>query len=96
MNGRDLPMDVDDIRQFSAELLSMLIQASASLTTIQGIEVGFFDWIPLNKAITAGELSRQMGYDISRVERWLRFALAVGLCLVRGRRRRDPTGDERQ
>jgi ubiquinone/menaquinone biosynthesis C-methylase UbiE len=70
-------MDADDIRKFSAELLGMLIQASASLTTIQGIEVGFFDWIPLNKTVTAGELSRQMGYDISRVERWLRFALAA-------------------
>jgi len=71
-------MNADDIKKFSAELLSMLIQASAALTSIQGIEVGFFDWIPLNKAVTAGELSRQMGYDISRVERWLRFALAVG------------------
>ncbi len=71
-------MDVNDIKKSSAELFSMLTQAAAALATIQGIEVGFFDWIPLNKAVTAGELSRQMGYDISRVERWLRFALAAG------------------
>lgn len=71
-------METNDIKKLSAELLNMLIQASASLTTIQGIEVGFFDWIPMTKPITAEELCRQMGYDFSRVLRWLRFASIAG------------------
>ncbi len=71
-------MEVNEIKKYSAELVTMLTHATAALTTIQGIEVGFFDWIPANKSITSQELSGQMGYDISRVERWLRFAVATG------------------
>jgi ubiquinone/menaquinone biosynthesis C-methylase UbiE len=71
-------MDQEDIRKNSAELMHMLIQGTVALTTIQGIELGFFDWIPLDKAVTAQELSGQMGFDISKVERWLRFAEANG------------------
>ncbi len=71
-------MDTDDVKKHAAELVTMLTYATASLTTIQGIEVGFFDWIPPNKPITAQELSGQMGYDFSKVERWLRFAVATG------------------
>ncbi|HUJ16417.1 MAG TPA: class I SAM-dependent methyltransferase [Nitrospirota bacterium] len=71
-------MDESDIKKHSGELVIMLTQATAALATIQGIEVGFFDWIPANKSITAQELSGQMGYDISRVERWLRFGVANG------------------
>jgi ubiquinone/menaquinone biosynthesis C-methylase UbiE len=71
-------MDPHDIQQFSAELVNMLVQGTVALNTVQGIELGFFDWIPEKKAITAQELSVQMGYDISKVERWLRFAVANG------------------
>ncbi len=71
-------MDLNDIRKNSGELVAMLTQATAALATIQGIEVGFFDAIPFTKTITAQELSGQMGYDISRVERWLRFGVANG------------------
>jgi SAM-dependent methyltransferase len=71
-------MDANEIKKYASELVAMLTHATAALTTIQGIEVGFFDWIPVNKTITAQELSGQMGYDISKVERWLRFAVATG------------------
>lgn len=71
-------MDINEIKKYAAELKNMLTYATAALTTIQGIEVGFFDWMPTGKAITAQELSGQMGYDISKVERWLRFAVAAG------------------
>jgi ubiquinone/menaquinone biosynthesis C-methylase UbiE len=71
-------MDHRDIKNFSAELLNMLVQGSVALNTIQGIELGFFDWIPEKKWITAQELSVQMGYDLSKVERWLRFGVANG------------------
>jgi SAM-dependent methyltransferase len=56
----------------------MLTQAMVTLTTIQGVDLGFFDWIPLNKHVTAHELAGQLGYDIIKVERWLRFAVAGG------------------
>jgi ubiquinone/menaquinone biosynthesis C-methylase UbiE len=71
-------MDQEDIKKNSAELMHMLIQGTVALSTIQGVELGFFDWIPLNKAVTVQELSGQMGFDISKVERWLRFAVANG------------------
>jgi ubiquinone/menaquinone biosynthesis C-methylase UbiE len=71
-------MDQEDIRKNSAELMHMLIQGTVALTTIQGVELGFFDWIPLDKAVTPQVLSGQMGFDISKVERWLRFAEANG------------------
>ena len=71
-------MDQEEIKKNAAELMHMLIQGTVALTTIQGVELGFFDWIPLNKAVTAPELSGQMGFDISKVERWLRFATANG------------------
>jgi SAM-dependent methyltransferase len=71
-------MDPQEIKKNAAELLAMLIQGAIGLNTIQGIELGFFDWIPQNKPISAQELSRQLGYDISKVERWLRFAATYG------------------
>jgi len=71
-------MDAQEIKKNAEELLATLTQASAALTTIQGIEVGFFDRIPMDKSITAEELSGQMGYDITRVERWLQFAVKMG------------------
>lgn len=71
-------MDPNELRRFSAELLAMLVQGTLALDTIQGIELGFFDKIPDKKSITPQELSLQMGYEISKVERWLRFALANG------------------
>ena len=71
-------MDANEVKKNAVELLSTLTQASAALTVIQGIEVGFFDHIPAEKTITAEELSGQMGYDITRVERWLQFALKTG------------------
>lgn len=71
-------MDQEDIRKNSTELMHMLIQGTVALGTIQGIELGFFDWIPADRAVTAQELSGQMGFDISKVERWLRFAAAGG------------------
>jgi ubiquinone/menaquinone biosynthesis C-methylase UbiE len=71
-------MDQEDIKKNSTELMHMLIQGTVALSTIQGIELGFFDWIPLDKAVTTRELSGQMGFDISKVERWLRFAVANG------------------
>src|SRR5512143_1904639 len=71
-------MDPHDIKKFSAELFNMLVQGTVALNTIQGIELGFFDWIPDRKTITAQELSVQMGYDLNKVERWLRFAVANG------------------
>lgn len=70
--------DQQEIKKHSAELLSMLVQGAIGLNTIQGIELGFFDWIPIHKPITAQELSGQLGYDISKVERWLRFAVMYG------------------
>ncbi|HEX9021527.1 MAG TPA: class I SAM-dependent methyltransferase [Nitrospirota bacterium] len=72
-------MNAEDIKKNAAELFSTLIQAGAALTTIQGIEIGFFDRIPVDKSITAEELSGQMGFDITRVERWLQFAVKTGL-----------------
>ena len=71
-------MDPCDVKKFSAELFNMLVQGTVALNTIQGIELGFFDWIPDRKTITAQELSVQMGYDLNKVERWLRFAVANG------------------
>ena len=71
-------MNPDEIKKHSSELMTMLIQGAIGLNTVQGIELGFFDWIPVNKAITAQELSGQLGYDITKVERWLRFALSCG------------------
>lgn len=71
-------MDPQDIKQNAQELLAMLVQGAIGLNTIQGIELGFFDWIPPNKPVSAQELSGQLGYDISKVERWLRFAVTYG------------------
>jgi ubiquinone/menaquinone biosynthesis C-methylase UbiE len=71
-------MSADEVKKYSAELMTMLIQGSIGLATIQGIELGFFDWIPANRPITSQELSGQLGYDISKVDRWLRFATAYG------------------
>lgn len=71
-------MDAQNVKKNAAELLAMLIQGSIGLDTIQGIELGFFDSIPSNKPITSQELSGQLGYDIGKVERWLRFAHSYG------------------
>lgn len=71
-------MDPQEIKKHSSELLSMLVQGAVGLNTIQGIELGFFDRIPLDRPITAEELSGQLGYDIGKVERWLRFAVTFG------------------
>jgi ubiquinone/menaquinone biosynthesis C-methylase UbiE len=71
-------MNPEEIKKHSSELMTMLINGAIGLNTIQGIELGFFDWIPLNKSISAQELSGQLGYDITKVERWLRFALTYG------------------
>ncbi len=71
-------MDAQEVKKYAAELLATLTQASAALTTIQGIEVGFFDRIPVDRTITAEELSGQMSYDITRVERWLQFSEKMG------------------
>ncbi len=71
-------MDGEEVKKYSAELLSMLVQGAIGLNTIQGIELGFFDWIPTGRPVTAQELSGQLGYDISKVERWLRFAVTYG------------------
>lgn len=71
-------MNQEEIKKHSSELMAMLIHGAIGLNTIQGIELGFFDWIPLNKPITAQELSGQLGYDITKVERWLRFAVSFG------------------
>ena len=77
-------MDSTDIKSYAAELKNMLTYATVALTTIQGIELGFFDWIPPNKPITAHELSGQLGYDIIKVERWLHFAAAGGYLVRSG------------
>ncbi len=71
-------MDQNEVKKNAAELFAVLTQANAALTTIQGIEVGFFDHIPAEGGISAEELSGQLGYDITRVERWLQFALKAG------------------
>ncbi|MEK6743894.1 MAG: class I SAM-dependent methyltransferase [Nitrospirota bacterium] len=71
-------MTPEEIKKFSSEQMTMLIHGAIGLNTVQGIELGFFDWIPLNKPITAQELSGQLGYDITKVERWLRFAVSYG------------------
>ena len=71
-------MNPEEIKKHSSELMAMLINGAIGLNTVQGIELGFFDWIPLNKSISAQELSGQLGYDITKVERWLRFALTYG------------------
>jgi hypothetical protein len=71
-------MDSTEIKTKASELMTMLTHATVVLTTIQGIELGFFDWIPANRPITAQELSGQLGYDIIKIERWLRFAVSVG------------------
>ncbi len=68
----------EEIRKHSAELMTTLIQGAIGMATIQGIELGFFDWIPTNRPISSQELSGQLGYDISKVERWLRFAASHG------------------
>jgi ubiquinone/menaquinone biosynthesis C-methylase UbiE len=78
MNDAEVPMDQEEVKKFSMELMGMLVHGTVALDTIQGIELGFFDWIPDKKAITVQELSVQMGYDVSKVERWMRFALANG------------------
>jgi ubiquinone/menaquinone biosynthesis C-methylase UbiE len=71
-------MDPNELKKLSAELLAMLVQGTLALNTVQGIELGFFDWIPEKKPISPSELSVSMGYEISKVERWLRFAVANG------------------
>lgn len=71
-------MTPDDIQKYSAEFVAMLTSATASLTTIQGIEIGFFDRLSIDEPVTAEELSGRMGYDIARVERWLNFGIAAG------------------
>ena len=71
-------MGNEDLKKYASEFVTMLTYTGTALTTIQGIELGFFDRIPSKKPVTAQELSGQMGYDISKVERWLRFALASG------------------
>lgn len=71
-------MDPKELRKCSSELMAMLVQGTLALDTIQGIELGFFDSIPDEKAVTPQELSLQLGYEISKVERWLRFAHANG------------------
>jgi SAM-dependent methyltransferase len=71
-------MDATEVKAYAAELKNMLTHATMALTTIQGIDLGFFDSIPPNKPVTAQELSGQLGYDIIKVERWLRFAVAGG------------------
>ncbi len=71
-------MDQNELKKFSSELLTMLVQGALALDTIQGLELGFFDSIPDAKPITPQELSLQLGYEISKVERWLRFASANG------------------
>ena len=71
-------MDSTSLKANASELMTMLTHATVVLTTIQGIELGFFDWIPANRSISAQELSGQLGYDIIKVERWLRFAASVG------------------
>ncbi len=71
-------MDQNELKKYSGELMAMLVQGTIALDTIQGIELGFFDWIPDKKSITAQELAVQMGYDISKVERWIRFAVTNG------------------
>jgi SAM-dependent methyltransferase len=71
-------MNPEEIKKYSSELMTMLINGAIGLNTVQGIELGFFDWIPLNKSISSQELSGQLGYDITKVERWLRFALTYG------------------
>ncbi len=71
-------MNRSDAKAHAADLMTMLTHATVVLTTIQGIELGFFDWIPANRPITAQELSGQLGYDIIKIERWLRFAVSVG------------------
>lgn len=71
-------MDPSEIKSQASELMQMLTHATMALTTIQGIELGFFDWIPDNKPVNAQDLSGQLGYDIIKVERWLRCAAACG------------------
>ena len=77
-------MHHDETKKYSSELMTMLIQGAIGLNTVQGIELGFFDWIPINKPITAHELSGQLGYDITKVERWLRFAVTYGYIITSG------------
>jgi ubiquinone/menaquinone biosynthesis C-methylase UbiE len=81
---KDGSVDSRDIKKYSAELFNMLVQGTVALDTIQGIELGFFDRIPDKNTITAQELSVQMGYDLSKVERWLRFAVANGYLTTSG------------
>ena len=76
LNKMEVVLDPSDIKKYSSELLSMLVQGSLALNTVQGIELGFFDWIPEKTPVSAQHLSVQMGYDISKVERWLRFGHA--------------------
>ncbi len=71
-------MNPSEVKANAAELMTMLTHATVVLTTIQGIELGLFDWIPANRPVTAQELSGQLGYDIIKIQRWLRFAVSVG------------------
>lgn len=71
-------MDANQTQKNAAELTSMLIHATETLATIQGLEVGFFERMSENQPITLQGLSGQMGYDIRLVERWLRFGVAAG------------------
>lgn len=71
-------MDTNEIKAYAAELKNMLTHTTVALTTIQGIELGLFDWIPTNKPVTSNEISGQLGFDIIKVERWLRFAVTAG------------------
>lgn len=71
-------MDSSEISAHASELKTILTNATVALTTIQGIELGFFDQISPVKPVTPNELSGQLGYDIIKVERWLRFAVTGG------------------
>jgi ubiquinone/menaquinone biosynthesis C-methylase UbiE len=71
-------MDQNELKKFSSELLAMLVQGTLALDTIQGIELGFFEALPESGSVTSQELSHKLGYEISKVERWLRFAVANG------------------
>ena len=71
VSGLVLPSTHGDRTKEIAEAIDRL-QAGGSTNGVQGIELAYFDWIPLNKPITAHQLSGQLRYDITTVERWLR------------------------
>ena len=71
-------MTKEDIAKYSTELVTMLTYTSGALNTFQGLELGFFDVLSVDKPMTAQKLSSKMGYDISMVEKWLRFSLSFG------------------